>query len=143
MKEINEFPVQIRFPVAWGDIDGFDHVNNVQYFRYFENALTRYMEEIGFFELRIKNGIAIVMAESKCKYLQSLSFPDNIVVGAKVRSIGKTSFIIEYLIVSEKVGVAATGESVIVMYDLNSSQAVNVPAEIKTAIKKLEKRTAK
>jgi acyl-CoA thioester hydrolase len=54
--------------------------------------------------------------------------------------IGKTSLTIEYLIVSEKVGVAAEGEGVLVMYDYNKSQKISVPDEIKTAIQGLEKR---
>lgn len=141
MEKLNEYPIQIRFPIAWGDLDSFEHVNNVKYYSYFERALTMYLEEIGFFELRKKTGIAIVMAKSQCNYMQSLSFPDNITVGAKVIAIGRTSLTTKYLIVSEKVGVAAEGESVLVMYDLNSSKSVNIPVEIRTAITKLEKRT--
>jgi len=143
LKNINEFPVQVRFPIAWGEMDIFDHVNNVNYYRYFENARIKYFYEIGIFEMKKKTGIAPVLAETKCKYLQSLTYPDNLVVGTRVRSVGQTSFIMEYLIVSEKVGVAAAGEGVLVMYDFNTSQKISVPAEIKTAIKKLEKRAAK
>lgn len=140
MKNISEFPVQVRFPVAWGEMDAFYHVNNVSYLHYFQNALVKYFDEIGIFELKMKTGIAPVMAESKCKYIQSLTYPDNLVVGAKVQSVGQTSIIIEYLIVSERVGVAAAGEAVIVMYDFNTSQKANVPEEIKSAIEKLEQR---
>lgn len=143
MKNINEFPVQVRFPIAWGEMDAFYHVNNVNYYRYFENARIKYFDEIGLFEMKIKTGIAPVLAETKCRYLQPLTYPDNLVVGARVKSVGQTSFIMEYLIVSEKIGVAAAGEGVLVMYDFNISQKISVPAEIKTAIKKLEKRSAK
>ena len=140
MKSISEFPVQVRFPIAWGEMDAFYHVNNVNYYRYFENARAKYFDEIGFFERQVKTGIAPVLAETNCKYLQSLTYPDNLVVGARVKSVGQTSFIMEYIIVSEKLGVAAVGEGVLVMYDFNTSQKIDVPDEIKTAIKKLEKR---
>lgn len=143
MKNINEFPVRVRFPVAWGEMDPFYHVNHVNYFRYIENARAKYFEEVGLWEMQIKTGIAPVMAETKCKYLQSLSYPDNLVVGTRVSSIGKTSFIMEYLIVSEKSGVAAIGEGVLVMYDFNTSQKIDVPAKIRAAINKLEKRLVK
>lgn len=143
MKNINDFPVQVRFPIAWGEMDVFCHVNNVSYYRYFENARIKYFDEIKIFEIKENTGIAPVLAETKCKYLQSLSYPDNLTVGAKVRSVGQTSFIMDYLIVSEKVGVAATGEGVLVMYDFNTSQKTNLPAELLNAIKKLEKRVAK
>lgn len=143
VKNIDEFPVQVRFPVAWGEMDAFDHVNNVSYYRYFENARMKYFEQVGFIELKEKTGIAPVLAETNCKYLQSLTYPDNLVVGARVRSVGKTSIIMEYLIVSEKVGAAAFGSGVLVMYDFNIAQKISVPAEIKTAIKRLEKSTTK
>lgn len=142
MKNIHEFPVQVRFPIAWGDMDAFNHVNNVIYFRYFENALSKYLDEAGFFELKIKTGASIVAAEAKCTYLQSLSYPDNLIAGARVSSIGKTSVTFESLLVSEKVGVAASGKTVMVLCDLNSGQTINVPAEIKTTINKLQKRAA-
>ncbi len=142
MKKINEFPIRVRFPVAWGEMDAFYHVNNVNYFSYFQKALSEYYDKIGMFEMKIDAGIAPVMAESKCNYLQSLTYPDNLVVGTKVKSIGTTSIIMEYLIVSEKLGAAATGESVLVMYDFNKSQKTNVPAAIKDAIIKLEEQTA-
>lgn len=143
MKDISEFPVRVRFPVAWGEMDIFNHVNNVSYYRYFENARVKYFDEVGIFEMKLKTGVAPVLAETNCKYIQPLTYPDNLVVGARVRHVGQTSFIMEYLIVSEKVGVAAAGEGVLVMYDFNTAQKVSVPAEIKAAIKKLEKRTAK
>ena len=37
-KQLENYPVVIEIPVAWGDMDAFQHVNNVAYFRYFESA---------------------------------------------------------------------------------------------------------
>lgn len=139
-KNIDEYPVQVRFPVAYGEMDFYQHVNNVNYFRYFENARAKYFEELGIWEMRINAGKAAVLAEAKCKYLQSLFYPDNLIVGARVRSVGQTSFIQEYLIVSEKLGVAAVGEGILVMYDFNKSEKIRVPEEIREAIEKVEQR---
>ena len=33
-----DFPVLIAWPVQWGDMDAFQHVNNTVYFRWFESA---------------------------------------------------------------------------------------------------------
>jgi len=33
---LKTFPVVATIPVKWGDMDAFQHVNNVIYFRYFE-----------------------------------------------------------------------------------------------------------
>ncbi len=45
----------------------------------------------------------------------------------------------EYLVVSDKVGVAAIGEGVLVMYDYNQSKKTGVPLTLKNAMLKIEK----
>ena len=140
MKNIDEFPVQVRVQVAYVDMGPANHVNNANYFRYFEDARAKYFVEAGISEMYSKAGIGALLAELKCKFVQSLVYPDNLLVGVRVPSVGQTSFIMEYLIVSEKVGVAATGEGIQVMYDYNKSQKTSVPEEIRTAIEKLETR---
>ena len=45
----------------------------------------------------------------------------------------------EHLIVSEKLGVVASGEGVIVMYDYNTFQKAELPLAIKAAIEETEK----
>jgi acyl-CoA thioester hydrolase len=47
MKElISTYPVIIEIPLAWGDMDAFQHVNNVVYFKHFESARIAYFEKI-------------------------------------------------------------------------------------------------
>ena len=42
---LKSFPVVAKIPVRWGDMDSFQHVNNVSYFRYFESARIAYFNE--------------------------------------------------------------------------------------------------
>ena len=44
------YPVIVDLPVAWGEMDFYRHVNNVVYFRYFENARLEYFRRLGWFE---------------------------------------------------------------------------------------------
>ena len=32
------FPVVIEFDVGWSDMDAYEHVSNLEYFRFFQNA---------------------------------------------------------------------------------------------------------
>ena len=32
------FPVEVRFPLQWGEMDALGHANNACYFRWFEAA---------------------------------------------------------------------------------------------------------
>ena len=58
MKELlKTFPVVTKIPVIWGDMDSFQHVNNVIYFRYFESARIQYFETLGWLKIIEKMGI--------------------------------------------------------------------------------------
>ncbi|AFQ42817.1 putative thioesterase [Desulfosporosinus meridiei DSM 13257] len=138
--DLKDFPVQVKIPIAWGEMDSYGHVNNIYYLRYFESSRIQYFQEIGMNELKSQTGIGPILAQTTCKYLKPLSYPDLITVGAKVKSIGKSSFVMEYVIVSDKMGVVvAAGEGVIVIYDYNASVKADIPMEIKESIARIEK----
>jgi acyl-CoA thioester hydrolase len=48
---LKSFPVVVEIPVIWGDMDSFQHVNNVIYFRYFESARIQYFEAVGLMDI--------------------------------------------------------------------------------------------
>ena len=61
----------------WMDNDVFEHVNNVNYFSYFDTAVTYYeMTEkvVGLLE----GPVHCVVAEVACRYHGSLAFPDRV-----------------------------------------------------------------
>ena len=43
----NDFPVQIRMPVSWGQQDALGHLNNLTYFRFFEDVRIACFARIG------------------------------------------------------------------------------------------------
>ena len=47
---LDGFPVVTEIPVAWGEMDALQHVNNVTYFRYFETARIDYFKHIDLME---------------------------------------------------------------------------------------------
>ena len=80
MINISEYPVIFEQNVAWGDMDAFGHVNNVQYYRYIESARICYFEELNIFQ----QDIYTVVASSQCQYLRPLFYPDQLKIGARV-----------------------------------------------------------
>lgn len=44
MLELSNYPIVYEQKVAWGDMDAFGHVNNVQYYRYIESARIAYFD---------------------------------------------------------------------------------------------------
>ena len=47
----------IEIPIAWGEMDSFQHVNNAAYFRYFESARILYSEKLGLHKHKDETGI--------------------------------------------------------------------------------------
>lgn len=137
--DLTDFPVQVKIPITEGEMGISGHIKNIYYIRYFECAREQYLHMIGLVDLKSKTGIGTILAQSVCKYLKPLAYPDQITVGAKVKSIGKSSFVLEYIIVSEKTGVSASGEEVIVIYDYNNSKKAELPLGIKEAIEKIDR----
>ena len=51
LEKLEEYPVRVEIPVAWGEMDSLGHVNNIVYFRYFETARMEYFGRIGVMEV--------------------------------------------------------------------------------------------
>src|SRR3546814_4202268 len=57
------------------DNDVYGHVNNVQYYSYFDTAVNRYMIERGGLDIRTGETIGLVV-ETGCSYRRPIAFPD-------------------------------------------------------------------
>jgi len=141
MKElISVYPVVIEIPIAWGDMDAFQHVNNIVYFKHFESARISYFEKINFLEFMNKTGIGPILASTQCRYKIPLTYPDHVTVGAKVETIEKDRFIMKYAVISHKFKeIAALGEGLLVTFDYQNNKKTVIPDEIRKKIIDLEK----
>jgi len=141
MKElISAYPVVIEIPVAWGDMDAFQHVNNIMYFKYFESARISYFGKINFMKVMNKTGIGPILASTQCRYKIPLTYPDYVTVGAKVDTIEKERFIMKYAVISHRhEKIAALGEGVLVTFDYQNNKKALIPDDIKKRIIVLEK----
>lgn len=141
---INDYPVVIEIPIAWGDMDAFQHVNNVAYFKHFESARIAYFEKIDFFEVMNKTGIGPILASTQCRYKIPLTYPDHVSVGAKVDTMGNDRFIMKYAVISHKhQKIAAIGEGVLVTFDYHNNKKAPIPDGIRKRIIDLEQRVNK
>ena len=138
-KLLEGFPVIVEFPVAWGEMDALRHVNNVAYFRYFENARIAYFERIKIWDFMEKTGIGPILASTQCRFRAPLSYPDVVSIGASVSDIGPDRFTMRYGVASHRLSMtAAEGDGVLVTFDYRNNRKVPVPDELKRAILDLE-----
>jgi acyl-CoA thioester hydrolase len=133
-------PVIITFPVAWGEMDAFGHVNNIVYFRYFESARIAYLDAIGFRGDAGTGGVGPILASTHCRFRRPLAYPDTVRVGARSIQVGSDRFTMAYVIVSEALGeTAAEGGGVIVAYDYVHGRKATLPDDVRMRIADLER----
>src|SRR5512139_3709505 len=129
------YPVILDIPVAWGEMDAFQHVNNIVYLRYAESARIAYLAQAGLSESMEGTGIGPILASINCRYLFPVTYPDIVRVGTRVTEIGADRFTVHFRIVSTRHGrVAAQGDSVIVSYDYRTGSKVPLPEAMRAAI---------
>lgn len=136
-----DFPVVIRMDVRWGDMDAFNHVNNVSYLRYFESGRIAYFEALELADFFGLKGVGPILAETSCRYKFPLTYPDTISVGVRSEDLGEDRFTQRYVIVSHRhERVAATGDGTIVTYDYGANARSPMPDRVRRRIEALESR---
>ena len=136
---IDGFAVVERIPVLWGDMDAFGHVNNTRFIRWFETARIAHFERVGIATARAE-GVAPILAHVSCDYLAPVEFPAEILAGARVSRVGRTSFHQEYVValVDAPDQPVARGTGVIVMYDYSSGHKVPISDDLRTRVRELD-----
>jgi acyl-CoA thioester hydrolase len=133
------FPVIVTQAVLWGEMDSYQHVNNVAYLRYFENGRLEYVRRLGWFDLEKQTGIGPILQATSARFRRALTYPDTIHIGTRLLEMKEDRFTIEHKIVSEALNeVATVGDGVIVTFHYPSGKKVAVPAELKERIRALE-----
>ncbi len=141
---LSNFPIVIDVPVAWGEMDSFQHVNNIVYFRYFESARLTYFTQAGGMELMAASDSGPILASTTCRFRLPLTYPDTVSVGARVTDIGTDRFEMGYLVASHNAGkVAAEGTGLIVWFDYKTKTKAELPQELVERLQKIEGKTYK
>lgn len=133
------FPVVVVCPVQWGEMDAYQHVNNVVYFRWFETGRAAYFDRAGLWPQGAPRGVAPIVHSVSCRYRAPLTYPDEVEIGVRVKSLGEDRFVVEHAVYSRRLGrVAAEGEGVVVSYDYGRGEKAKLPAAWREAIERIE-----
>lgn len=140
MKQFKDsFPVIVEIPVAWGDMDAFQHVNNVMYFRYFESARVAYFDRLDIMEETRRTGAGAILASTECRYKFPLTHPDTLSVGAKVTDMGEDRFVMIHAAFSHRHGmIAAEGQAVLVSYSYRENRKTMISDDMRKRISEIE-----
>ncbi|WP_394129152.1 acyl-CoA thioesterase [Shewanella maritima] len=132
---IADYPINVRIPVAWGEMDALQHVNNATYFRYFETARLDFFTQINLMSNLQKTGIGPVLSETNARFKRPVTYPDTLVLGVKISDIGEDRFTMHYTAFSEKQQAVTTlGWAKVVMFNFKTGQKANLTPEIISAL---------
>jgi len=85
-----DYPFFLPITTRWKDNDVYGHVNNVEYYSYFDTVINTYLIRHGGLDIHHGSEIGLC-AESHCRYLASIAFPDTIDAGLRVTKLGNSS----------------------------------------------------
>lgn len=129
---LEAYPHRRAIPTRWRDSDVYGHVNNVEYYSYFDTVINAYLIDEG--GLDIQRGAVIgLCAGSHCAFHAAVSFPDVVDAGLRVEHLGGRSA--RYAIGLFREGEPlATGWFVHVFVDRASRRPVAIPDPLRSAL---------
>lgn len=111
------------------DNDVFQHVNNVNYFSFFDTAVTYFEMSERVVDL-LAGPVHCVVAEVACRYHSSIAWPDKVRVGVRVARLGGSSVRYEIGIFRNDADVAsAEGHFVHVFVTRGDQKPAPIPEE--------------
>lgn len=84
-----ELVFAMEMDVRWGEMDALGHVNNVAYFRYFEDARLNWMQRLGVRPVPGAEGF--VLAQLECHFRRAIVYPERLVVLTYVGELGRSN----------------------------------------------------
>jgi acyl-CoA thioester hydrolase len=138
------FPVVIEFDVGWSDMDAYEHVSNLEYFRFFQNARIDYLTRVGWMQARRELGFGPIVKSASATFRKPVTYPDHLWVGVRATDVQEDRVTFEHRLVSRAWdAVACEGPAVIVSYDYRTDRKAPLPEPVRKAIAELEGRVEK
>jgi acyl-CoA thioester hydrolase len=125
----------VEVTTRWSDNDMYGHMNNAAYYAFFDTAVTNWLFGTG---LSADESMFFV-AETGCRYLSEVGYPDRVSVGLRIGHLGASSIRYEIGIFRNDEDLAAAeGLFVHVHVDKASRRPAPVPEVLRDALKALQ-----
>jgi acyl-CoA thioester hydrolase len=141
--ELKDFKHKIKIQVRYKDVDKQGHVNNANHLTYFETARIEYFKDV-YTKPVDWNKEGLILARNEINYFIPILLEDEVYCYTKVISFGTKSFEIACVIVKktkEGEAICAEGKSVIVCFNYDTQQTIEIPSGWKTAVNAYESHT--
>ena len=138
------------FPVHWGDMDRFGHVNNVAFVKYAESGRVAALLDMaalrleGVEEATLRSalssfmsgrGLGVILKSVQVSYKRPLQYPDLVTVGSALTQLQADRFSLSHVILSSSQrAVVAECEGTLVCFDYRAGNKAALPPLVHTAI---------
>jgi acyl-CoA thioester hydrolase len=122
-------------PTRWKDNDVYGHVNNVEYYSFFDTVINAWLVEEGGLDIHAGEAIGLC-AESHCSFHAAVVFPETVDAGLRVAWLGRSS--VRYDIgLFRGEDLLADGWFVHVFVDRAERRPVDIPVALRAALQLL------
>lgn len=133
-----DYPYRQTITTRWKDNDVYGHVNNVEYYSYFDTVINTWLIREGGLDIHAGDHIGLCV-ESACRFMAPLAFPESVDAGLRVVHLGNSSVRYEIgLFPATDTAPAAEGHFVHVFVDRASRRPRPMPDGIRAALARLE-----
>lgn len=125
-------------PTRWMDNDVYAHVNNVNYYSFFDTLLNRYLIDEGGFNFMEDQTIGIAV-ETYCRFHKSFAYPEEIQGGLRIGHLGTSSVRYEIGLFAEgEESARADGHFIHVFVNRPTNQPLAIPAPLRAALERIK-----
>lgn len=129
-----DFSTLLAIPTRWMDQDPYGHVNNVEYYSYFDTVVNDHLIRKAGLDV-VNTPVIGLVVESKCQFMKEISFPQTVHAGMRVVKLGNTSVTYHIaLFRDDEDSPAAIGHFVHVYVDRKTRATVRVPDQVRDAL---------
>ncbi len=131
------YPHRQTLQTRWADNDVYGHVNNVEYYAFFDTVINRWLIAEGGLDIH-DGGVIGICAESHCRYMDGFAFPDDVEAGLRVGKLGSSSVRYEIGLFSPGADEpSAEGWFVHVFVDAVTRRPVEIPSRLRECLERL------
>ncbi len=128
----------VAIQTRWNDLDSYRHLNNARYYAFFDTVIMDYLQSVGGFDL-LHGPVLPFTVENRCRYFQSLTFPDVVETGLRVARIGNTSARYEMgLFKKGDAEIHAAGAFVDVFVDAQTQLPTPIPSALRQHLEAIQ-----
>ena len=130
-----DYALHVRLITRWSDYDMLGHVNNVEYYRYFETGILTLLRETG---LDWQSDPVIPLAaENGCTFLKPVAVSSHVDIGVRIVHLGNSSVRYETAVFEPQADApSATGFFVHVFIGRVTGKSVPMPEAVRAHFEK-------